>query len=232
MFCPTMAANVAEFVSWNATEAISPCQEEQSSSMLTSQIDGLRVGETRYQFVRPVRLNWLPAGRGWTCHMMGLLGYAGSGETPEQAFEELKLRVHTDFQTLLRKRPFEMDEIQRSKWVRLTSVVDLLHYRTTTPVTTREVGQVSFGRVSRPYRIKCISGQNYLIDVDKVPAELMSCAPGQWVEADFARDPVSHRILAIESIRKISFRLPTGVELRVVWENMPTAEIESEEWQW
>jgi hypothetical protein len=232
MFCPTMAINVAEFASWNVTESVSPDADEQFSSMLTQPIDCVQVGETRYQFVRPVQLSWLPTARGWTCHIIGLIGYVGQGDTPEQAFDELKLRIHTDFQILLRKRPFEMDEVQRLNWIQLTSVIDLLYYRTTTPITTREIGQVSFGRISRPYRIKWISSQNYLIDVEKVPGELMSCAPGQWVEADITRDPVNHRILAIESIRKISYRLPSGVELRSIWENMPKAEVEAAAWAW
>jgi hypothetical protein len=164
--------------------------------------------------------------------LTGLAGYVGRGDTREQAFDELKLSIHTDFQVLLRKRPFEMDETERCRWVRLTSIIDLLDYRTTTPIKTRELGQVSFGRISRPYRIKWISGQNYVIDAENVPGELMSCAPGQWVDAEVVRHPVSHRILRIESIHKVSFRLPTAGELISIWANMPKAQLETAEWAW
>ncbi|MDY0357626.1 MAG: hypothetical protein RBR19_17220 [Sedimentisphaerales bacterium] len=232
MFCPTMTANVVELASWNITESVSPYQDEQLSSMLISPVDGLHVGQTRYRFVRPANLNYLPKAKGWTCSLIGLTGYVGQGDTPEQAFDELKLSIHTDFQVLLRKRPFEMDETERCRWVRLTSIIDLLHYRTTTPIKTRELGQVSFRRISRPYRVKWISGENYRINPERVPAELMSCATGQWVEAEVVRHPVSHKILRIESVRKVSFRLPSAGELISLWENMPKAEVERGEWAW
>lgn len=232
MFCPTMAANVPESASWSVTESVNPYQDEQFSSMLTQPIDGLSVGRIRYQFVRPANLNWLPTPRGWICRLTGLTSYAGQGDTPEQAVDELKLQIHAAFQVLLRRRPFEMDEVQRLRWIELTSVIDLLHYRTTAPITTREIGQISFGRISRPYRIKWISGENYRIDPENVPAELMSCAPGQWVEAEAVRHPVDRRILRIEAVHKVSFRLPRARELRSIWENMPIAEIQTGEWAW
>ncbi len=233
MFCPTPAASVVESASWNVTaEAVSPYQDEQFSSMLTQPIQHLEVGETRYQFVRPAQLNWLPTAKGWACHILELTGYAGEADTPEHAFNEMKLQVHTDFQVLLRKRPFEMDDVQRFKWVRLTSVIDLLHYRTTTPLTLQEIGRVHFDRIARPHRIEWISGRNYVIDPERVPAELMSCATGQWIEATVKHHPVDHRILWIESVRKISFRIPTEKGTKSMWEKMPTAEVKAGPWNW
>jgi len=232
MFCPMPIATVEEFAFWNVSERPACHEIEQSASALTTQQSSLRLGKTTYQLTRPVNVCWMPAEQGWLCYIQDLIGHVGRGATRQQAFHELKAQIHAGFQTLQRKRPFEMSGSERDRWLSLTSLIDLLHYRTTTPVTTRELGQVSFGRIARPFRIKWVSGQNYLIDVEKVPGELMSCAPGQWVEAAVARDPVSHSILAIESIRKISFRLPSGAELRSIWDNMPKAELESSEWTW
>lgn len=232
MFCPAPTASAAEYASWNVTEAIGPYQDDLSSSMLAQPLDYLQVGETRYQFVRHAQLNWLPTAKGWVCHILELTGYAGEADTPEHAFAELKVQVHTDFQVLLRKRPFEMDEVQRSKWVRLTSVIDLLHYRTTTPLTTQEIGQIHFDQIARPHRIEWINDRSYVIDVERVPAELMSYATGQWIEATVKHHPVDHRILQIESVRKISFRIPTKTETKSLWEKMPKAEVEAGQWHW
>lgn len=232
MFCPAAFQIAEESASWNVSAPSAYYEEEDSSSVLVERQLDLRIGTTTYQLTKLVRVNWMPAEQGWVCYIDGLIGYVGRGATRQEAFGELKAQIHTDFQTLQRKRPFEMSQSQRDKWLELTSVIDLLHYKTTTPVMTREIGQVSFGRISRPYRIKWVSGRNYMIEVDKVPGELMSCAPGQWVEAVATRDPVSHRILAIESIRKISFRLPSGAELESIWENMAKAEVELAKWTW
>jgi hypothetical protein len=167
------------------------------------------------------------------CYVSGMAGYAGNGDMAEQALEELKVQIHTAFQTLLTKRPFEMDEDEHSKWVELTSAIDLLHYKTTTPITTYEIGQVSFGRIARPHHIDWISGEKrYMIEPTKVPGELMSCRTGQWIDAVVRRDPVSYRILEVESIRRIRFHKPSESELKSAWENMPEARLESAEWVW
>jgi hypothetical protein len=164
--------------------------------------------------------------------MSGPAGYVGGGETPDQALEELKMQIHADFQILLRKRPFEMDDGEHSKWVQLTSVIDLLYYKTTTPIITHEIGRVSFGKIARPHHIEWINDTRYPIDPQRTPGELMSCRTGQWIEAVVRRNPVSHVILGIDSIRKISFRIPSESELNSVWEAMPEAKAESDEWVW
>lgn len=233
MFCPTVSQNVAESASWSLTEsAAESATEDQSFSVLAEVRQDVRVGKACYRFIRPARINYLPADRGWICYVSGLTSYLGNGETPEQAFEELKVRIHTAFQTLLTKRPFEMDEDEHSRWVELTSVIDLLHYKTTTPVTTYEIGQVSFAKVAHPHLIKWINGTRYRIDPHKVPGELMSYRPGQWIDAVVRRDPVSHTVVEIESVRRISFRVPRKSELKAAWEAMPEAKLEPTEWAW
>jgi len=205
---------------------------EQWSSVLAAPLVDLAVGHTYYRFIERVLVNWTPIDQGWVCYVMELNNYVGNGETIEQAFEELKLAIHTDFQRLERKRLFEIDEEERTKWTQLTSVIDLLDYKMTTPIVTREIGEVSFWKISRPYSIKWISGQTYFIDPYKVPAELMSCRPGQWVEAIVKRYPITNREIEIESITKISFRIPQPSEVKALWERMPKAQLESTEWAW
>ena len=205
---------------------------EQWSSVLAAPLVDFAVGHTYYRFIERVLVNWTPIDQTWICYVMELNNYVGNGDTIEQAFEELKLAIHTDFQRLERKRLFEMDEEERTKWTQLTNVIDLLDYKMTTPIVTREIGEVSFWKISRPHSIKWISGQTYFIDPHKVPAELMSCRPGQWVEAIVKRDPITNREIEIESITKISFRIPRPSEVQALWERMPKAQLESTEWAW
>jgi len=205
---------------------------EQISSALSELRTKLSVGQTYYKLIKPILVNWIPMDQVWVCYIMELNNYIGNGNTIDQAFEELKLAIHTDFQRLDKKRPFEMDEEESNKWTQLTSVIDLLHYKMTTPIVTREIGEVSFWKISRPYSIKWISGQTYIIDPYKVPAELMSCRPGQWIEAVLKRDPITNREIEIESITKISFRIPQPSEVKALTESLPKADLESTGWSW
>jgi len=234
MFVPGLFQDTNNILMCNVTapEEQYFVEAEQLSSVLTAPLARLEVGRSSYRFIARVLASWTPVDKGWVCYIRELTSYAGKGDTIEQAFEELKLAIHTAFQRLQRKRPFEMDEAEHANWLQLTSVIDLLHYKMTTPLETREIGQVSFEKISRPCSIKWISGLKYIIDPYRVPAELMSCRPGQWIEAVVKRDPITHRETEIESIRKISFRIPKEPEVRTFWETLPKAELQSTEWAW
>ncbi len=233
MFFAAMGQSVTEVPSWSVTKpATEQIAREQSFSALTEIRRDMRVGETRYRFIGPAAVSYVPRAEGWICYVNGLTGWLGAGGTPEQAFDELKFQLHTTFQTLLRKRPFELTEEEHSRWVQLTGVIDLLYYRTTTPIVTHEIGRVSFGKIARPHHIQWINGTKYLIDPREVPGELMSCRTGQWVEAVVRRNPVSYAILGINSIRKISFHVPSESELALMWENLPEAQVKPMERIW
>lgn len=233
MFCQAISQSAPEFASWSVNESVVVENVDSGSfSALQETKRDMRVGATYYCFVRPVVINHVPTGKGWMCYTSGLSGYAGQGDTPEHALEDWSIQIHAAFQALLRKRSFEMDDEERSKWVRLTSIIDLLHYRTTTPVTTYEIGQVHWAMIARPHHIEWITGKSDLIEPYRVSGDLMGCRPGQWIEAVVRRDPMSHAVIQIESIRKITFRTPNKSELKSAWETMPDAKLESGNWVW
>jgi hypothetical protein len=233
VFLPIPSQGVAEFAHWNSVVSlVDDTRQEQSFSALVERRQEMRVGRTCYRFIMPVTVNYVETPRAWTSYMTGLTGYTGSGGTQQQAFENLSVQIHTAFQALLRKRPFEMDDDEKSRWIQLASVIDLLYYKTTTPITTYEIGQVSFARVAHPHHINWINGKFDPIDPYKVPGELMSCRPGQWIDAVVRRDPVTHEVLEIESLRRISFRIPSQSELESAWETMPEAKLEPADWVW
>ncbi len=202
-------------------------------SVFSAQLTELSVGRTIYKLIRPSKVRWWPTGEGdWMCSITGIKDYQGIGNTRKEAFDELRLEIHTDFQRFLRKPRFEMSEEESLKWIQLSSVIDLLEYKLTTPLELREIGCVSYQRKSRPTRIKWLSGYNYIIDPEQVPPELMSCKTGQWIEAVVKRDPVTYRELSIDSISKISFRIPSDSDIEQSWEDMPKADLPEKSWDW
>ena len=196
-------------------------------------LNSLKFGDTTYDFLQEITVKGVMdfETRDWFCRSSDLeSSITGKGDTSVSAQEDFKNQLHAVFQQLYRKRPFEMNEKEQRQWQRLVNVVDVHHYRTTTPIVVQEIGQVSYGKISRPYRIKWLTGYNYIIDPSRVPGELMSMKTGQYVEAVVKRDPVTHRELEIVSIKPISFHLPNEKEAKKMWDEMPAAKLPEGGW--
>lgn len=188
----------------------------------------LEFGNTVYKFPRGLTINSVGdyVSGDWICWSSDLdASVIGKGDSVLAAQEDFKNELHTAFQRLYRKRPFEMNKQEQKQWQRLTNVIDVHLYKTTTPLIVREVGQISNGMISRPYRIKWLTGYNYIIDPHNVPNELMSMKPGQYIEAVVERDPLTHKERKIVSVKSISFRLPNEQEAKRIWEEMPAADL-------
>jgi hypothetical protein len=215
-----------------------PCQDEISEDRpysferISSHVNSssfyplpeIKVGETMYKLLSSIDtlVSFDPIDKKWECrNVSGTFKYIGVSEARrEDAIENFKLKIHIRFQQLYSKRPFEMTEDEYNEWIKLANTIDLLHYKTTNPIETREVGCISYWKVSYPYRIKWLTDENYIINPLNVPGELMSYKPGQWIEAAVKRHPVSHKILSISSIKKIRFHIPRPEEAQSDWDNM------------
>lgn len=198
----------------------------------TTPFCGFRVGDCIYEFLRSQTLRFVSTETAaWRCSIDSLSEYSAQAQTQEEAFNELMLVIHTEFQRLLAKRPFEMNEDERRFWKRLANTVDLLTYKLRKPLEFIESGCVSFGKIARPSRVKWIDGSNYKIDIDQVPGELMACAPGQWIECVVLRDRVTKHICKIKSFRKISMRIPTEAQVSASWEKVPPGDFEDVDWE-
>jgi hypothetical protein len=194
----------------------------------------LQFGKTIYRFLKQIALNNIRNSETgeWACWSSELnASIWGKGDNSQSAREDFKTQLHTVFQRLYHMRPFEMEELERDQWQRLVNVIDVHNYRTTTPVVVQEVGQVSFGKIARPYRVKWLTGHNYIIDPGKVAPELMSMKPGQYIEAVVKRDPVTHRELEIVSVRPISFHLPNETAAKRIWDDMSAADLPEGGWE-
>lgn len=186
-----------------------------------------QVGETRYRLLSPIDsfVNYDSDNKQWECWARKFNHIGVSKENREAAIEDFKLKIHISFQQLYSKRPFEMTEDEHSEWVRLANTIDLLHYRTTTPLKVCEIGCISYKNYQYPYRIKWLTDENYIVDPSKVPGELMSYKPGQWIEAIVERQPISHKVLRISSVKKIRFHVPRSGEAQKHWDNMEKIEL-------
>jgi len=201
--------------------------EEVNSRMNSSNFYPLmeiEIGDTKYKLLSSIdtQVSFDPIEKKWECrNYSGALNYIGVSDTSrEDAIENFKLQIHIHFQQLYSKRPFEMTEDEYNEWIKLANTIDLLLYKTTTPLETREIGCVSYGMLSYPYQIKWLTDENYIIDPSKVPGELMSYKTGQWIEAVVKRHPVSYKILSISSIKKIRFHIPRPGEAQRYWDNI------------
>lgn len=196
-------------------------------------ITEIKIGTIRYKLLTPLHIirDWLE--RSQICWAEGLSDYHGKGDTISEAEQNFKESIHLDFQRLYRKRPFEMDESERKRWRSLLNVIDVLHYRQTTPLSLREIGCVSYGRLSYPTKIEWIDGRIDSITFDMVPPELVECRTGQWIETIVKRNPVTKKLICIDHIQKIkSIHIPKESPPQEEWESMPRADLAESEWNW
>ena len=218
---------------YNIGESSSYSKEEINAYTSSSSYYPLRefhVGETCYKLLSPIDafVNFDSENNQWECIANKFDHKGVSIENREAAIDDFKLKIHIRFQQLYAKRPFEMTEEEHVEWVRLANTIDLLHYRTTTPIKTCQIGCISYKNYQYPYRIKWLTDENYIVDPSKVPGELMSYKPGQWVEAIVERQPVSHKVLGISSIKKIRFHIPRSGEAQKHWDEMEKIELDKQ----
>ena len=225
-------------------ETAQPCSEEEAVADMsttglgiTEQLLGteIKVGTTKYKLLTSLQIisNWDWFEEVQICWAKELSYYHGKGDTISEAEQNWKESIHLDFQRLYRRRPFEMDESERERWRLLLNIIDVLHYRQTTPLSLREVGRVSYEKLSYPTKIKWIDGRTDNITLDVVPPELAECRTGQWIEAIVKRNPVTKKLICIDHIQKIrSIHISKEPPPQDEWESIPKANLEKSEWNW
>jgi hypothetical protein len=132
-----------------------------------------------------------------------LPNFVGRGRSFNDAFLDWRNQVHCEFQDLYSKRPFEMTEPERTAWQLLESHINVNAYRTTTPLTVRQVGRVALRVRPHPELIEWEDGQKEKVRLDQMPGEFAAYKPGQPFEAIVTRDPVDFRLLKVTHIHRI-----------------------------
>ena len=198
------------------------------------QIDGIKTGQIFYKLFIPLELTFSWQDDLWICWAKEFfVNCIGKGKNFQESQEQWKKLVHSRFQNLYQKRPFEMTGMEQKEWSAFCKVIDINHYRNTTPITAREIGRVHWDKYSYPRSIEWISGRYDVIDLDDVPAELAGFLPGQWIETVTRRCPQTGRLIEIEYVTRIeTIHKPTTREMERFWEAIEEADLPESEWDW
>ena len=96
------------------------------------------------------------------------------GERPVSGSEDFwKDQLHTEFQKLISKRPFEMSSSERAMWQMLSDRIDIAQYRNIHLVKLRQLGRVEDARPGHN-RIAWENGDSHRVRLDEMPAEFAS----------------------------------------------------------
>ena len=187
-------------------------------------LSDIQIGETCYRLRELLNGEFLSA-EDFTCEFW-VDGFSpqfvGKGTRAHDAYRDWRDQVHEAFQDLYRKRPFEMSEEDTERWQVLENSIDVVGYRNETPVVIRQVGQVTRTR-PKHRQITWIDGKTEPFNLDNWPGEFAGYKPGQPLEADVERDPLTWKMLSVRFVRRIGTIHPmTNDELKKFWQSLPT----------
>lgn len=170
------------------------------------QIDEICVGETRYPLV---------------VH----------GSDIADALKNWKDQLHTEFQKLISKRPFEMSSSERAMWQMLSDRIDIAQYRNIHLVKLRQLGRVEDARPGHN-RIAWENGDSHRVRLDEMPAEFATYKLGQPFEAIVVYHPRSMRFMKVEYVSRTATapRL-SDTQRQGIWDSMRTSsELPDADW--
>lgn len=197
------------------------------------QIDEICVGETRYPLRNSLQGFFLPdrdrGGGEFRVHMLPAIVVHGSDIA--DALKNWKDQLHTEFQKLISKRPFEMSSSERAMWQMLSDRIDIAQYRNIHLVKLRQLGRVEDARPGHN-RIAWENGDSHRVRLDEMPAEFATYKPGQPFEAIVVYHPRSMRFMKVEYVSRTATapRL-SDTQRQGIWDSMRTSsELPDADW--
>lgn len=164
----------------------------------------LKIGDTTYPLRSPLIGTFHP-GRG------GAEGefivpelypdFIGRGKHLNAAFLDWRNQIHSSFQSLHAKRPFEMTASERETWRLLEGHIDVAAYRLAAPLVVRQIGKVAQAR-PYPNLIQWENGPREAVRLDQMPGAFATYRPGQPFEAIVERDPTDFHLLKVSYIQR------------------------------
>ena len=208
--------------------------------VLRREVTVIDAGAACYRLRAPALATFYPrldSGSGRVNVSPSPVSVVGFGATFEEAWEDWAGQFHTRFQTLLAKRPWEMDEAERADWQGIERMIDVPAYRRETPYRIRQIGTVSQYRPTRyeprprPNQIRWESGKVENIRLTLAPPEFASFLAGRRFEAVVLRDPTTHELLRILDVIPLP-ALPRIAERDELWDSVPTTrDLPGEDWE-
>ena len=114
--------------------------------------------------------------------------FIGRGSTNGAAFQDWCDQVHSAFQALYRKQPFELSEEEKPKWAVLNGLIDVAAYQSRMPVVLNETGWISGTNVGMREVTWWPSERRETIAFEKMPVEFAGFGLHQWFEAIVERN--------------------------------------------
>lgn len=208
--------------------------------VLQRPFDEVRVGDALYRPRSQMLATFYPRTRGVNGELIVTpcdLCIVGVGRTLEKAQRNWNEQFHVRFQTLLAKRPWEMDVNEKEEWGQIELLVDVAAYRRDTPYRIRQIGAISRRRPTAhepralPNQIRWESGRVEDIRLDLAPPEFAALFAGRRFEAVVLRDSATHRLLRILDVVPLA-ALPKVADRNALWESAPTSEdLPQEDWE-
>lgn len=198
----------------------------QTFDVTRREIEVLRFGQIEYHLRRSTQGFFYPGIRPDTGEfsVKGFeWGILGCGRTPDEAYLDWLKQFHVTFQQLYVMRPFEFDDTERELWKVIESQVDVERYRLSQPLLVRQQGKVYRAR-PYPELVEWEDGTREKVSLEWMPGEFASYQPGQPFEAVVHRNPVSHKIIKVDYVKRLpTERKLTAQESRQLWDSLPTS---------
>jgi uncharacterized protein len=148
--------------------------------------------------------------------------FVGRGSTRARAKADWIEQVHSAFQFVYRKMPFEMTPSESAQWSLLEQAVDVNAYTRQTPAVVRQLGKVLKVRHA-PCEVVWLDGSKDAVSLSAAPAEFAGFPLGQWFEALVERDPGTWHLRRILNVARAEppDRMPREA-LKRFWASLPT----------
>ncbi len=151
--------------------------------------------------------------------------FIGKGDSIAAARRDFLNQIHSAFQSLVRLRPFQMNETQRVDWQMLESLIDVDRYWDSVPVALLETGVVS-SDTADGWEIVWLDGERReLIPSERTLPEFAAFKQGQWFEAIVERQPRTYTLQKLRYVRPIEpIREMSEEEFRQWVDSLPSGE--------
>ena len=203
------------------------CEEAEREFERSERVKELDAGSVCYQLRRPLKAHIAPSGdHGWEYSIDHFaLRFVGKGDSIAGAQRDFLNQVHSEFQSLVQMRPFQMDAMQENDWKIFEDLIDINQYWDSVPVTLLEIGVV-FAVTADGREIVWLDGERKeLVTIERTPPEFAAFREGQWFEALVERQPKTYQLRKLRYVRSIEpVREITDDEFRQWVESLPAGD--------
>lgn len=203
------------------------CADAKREFERTDLVSELPVGPVIYHLRNPLKALIAPsADQRWEVSLNQFHPrFIGKGESIAIAQRDFLNQVHATFQSLVRRRPFQMDEKQRTDWHTLERLIDVDAYWDCVPVTLLEIGVLSAITDAGCEVIWLDGVRKEVIPIERTLPEFAEFRPEQWFEALVERQPGSYELLKLRYVRPIEpIRDMSPEEFRQWISTLPSAD--------